>query len=363
MLTAKVPGKLFIAGEYAVVTPGNSAIIAAVSRYLTVTLRSTRANCASISSTQNPYEITQWTRHHQHLQLLTTKNTYPLITTAMLTAEAYAQELGYWNPNLYHLHVSSELDDPKSKKKLGLGSSGAVVVATIRAVLEFHGVPQTNLLIYKLAALTHTRLHLNGSMGDLAACAFGGIIHYCRSDSFWLNQQLQTMTIASIVQKKWPQLIIQRLSLPEELFFLVGWTKQQANTAQLVTTAQNNQNWLRNEEFYHHFLQHNQSIMSQLIKGCQLQQSADIHQAILKNRQLLLDFSKNMHITIETPSLNYLCESAIKNGASAKTSGAGGGDCGICFASHSKQVRHIQEDWKKQGIVPLDLTITHPITF
>ena len=37
-ITSKAPGKLFIAGEYAVVEPGHGAIVAAVSRYLTVTI-------------------------------------------------------------------------------------------------------------------------------------------------------------------------------------------------------------------------------------------------------------------------------------------------------------------------------------
>ena len=35
-IQATAPGKLFIAGEYAVVTPGQPALIAAVNRYVTV---------------------------------------------------------------------------------------------------------------------------------------------------------------------------------------------------------------------------------------------------------------------------------------------------------------------------------------
>ena len=38
MIRAKAPGKLYIAGEYAVVEPGQPAVLVAVDRYLTVHL-------------------------------------------------------------------------------------------------------------------------------------------------------------------------------------------------------------------------------------------------------------------------------------------------------------------------------------
>ena len=41
-VVTKVPGKLFLAGEYAVVESGNPAVIAAVDRYLTVSIECSR---------------------------------------------------------------------------------------------------------------------------------------------------------------------------------------------------------------------------------------------------------------------------------------------------------------------------------
>src|SRR5690606_24645033 len=38
MITVRAPGKLFVAGEYAAVEPGEPAVIIAVDRYLAVTL-------------------------------------------------------------------------------------------------------------------------------------------------------------------------------------------------------------------------------------------------------------------------------------------------------------------------------------
>ena len=49
-VVTKVPGKLFLAGEYAVVESGNPAVIAAVDLYLTVSIES--AESGMIHSTQ-----------------------------------------------------------------------------------------------------------------------------------------------------------------------------------------------------------------------------------------------------------------------------------------------------------------------
>ena len=57
-ITSKAPGKLFIAGEYAVVEPGHVAIIAAVSRYLTVTINEA-SSVGTLTSTQNSNVIVE----------------------------------------------------------------------------------------------------------------------------------------------------------------------------------------------------------------------------------------------------------------------------------------------------------------
>ena len=47
------------------------------------------------------------------------------------------------------------------------------------------------------------------------------------------------------------------------------------------------------------------------------------------NRQLLQKLGDFSHVTIETPLLQRMIQLAESAGAAAKTSGAGGGDCGI----------------------------------
>ncbi|EPC3250754.1 phosphomevalonate kinase, partial [Listeria monocytogenes] len=43
-LQVKIPGKLYVAGEYAVVESGHTAILTAVNRYITLTLEDSERN-------------------------------------------------------------------------------------------------------------------------------------------------------------------------------------------------------------------------------------------------------------------------------------------------------------------------------
>ncbi len=63
-------------------------------------------------------------------------------------------------------------------KKYGLGSSAAVTVATVKAILRFYGVKMSNELVYKLSAISHYSVQGNGSAGDIAASVYGGWLAY-----------------------------------------------------------------------------------------------------------------------------------------------------------------------------------------
>ena len=252
-IQATAPGKLFIAGEYAVVTPGQPALIAAVNRYLTVDLTPSLEEVGTIYSTQQPDLTLHWKREQGLLQIIEENHPFPLITTAIEVAETYAKQQNSWNEELYHLKVTSQLDDVHSNIKFGLGSSGAVVVATIDAILQWHHVSVEPLLAYKLAAITNTLLDSNGSLGDIASSAFGGIILYQRIDTTWIQEQLQQHSISEVVNKEWTGLVIQPLSLPTSLKMLVGWTKEKADTSSFVSSVTHTRTQVEKDAYYQQF--------------------------------------------------------------------------------------------------------------
>ena len=354
-ITSKAPGKLFIAGEYAVVEPGHGAIVAAVSRYLTVTIDET-TNVGTLTSTQNPDVIVEWTREGDQF---CTKGDHPyrLVEEAILVAEQYVRECGTATNALYSLAITSELDDAKRGIKYGLGSSGAVVVATIQAILDFYKTPHTPLLVYKLSVLTNLRLSQRGSFGDIAASSFGGLVYYTSPDRSSLLELLQSQSIKAICDADWKDLLIERLPEIPNFTLLVGWTGQVAITDSLIQATEKKRKVETDSVFYKEFLAKSHAIVQGIQSAWNKQDIPALQEGIRANRALLNEFARVIQLEIETPALRALCALAEQNGACAKTSGAGGGDCGICFTQNEQQRQQIENQWAKAQIQVLPLTI------
>jgi len=354
-ITSKAPGKLFIAGEYAVVEPGHGAIIAAVSRYLTVTIDET-TSVGTLTSTQNPDVVVEWTRENEQFRAKG-DHPYKLVEEAILVAEQYVRECGILTNALYSLSITSELDDAKRGIKYGLGSSGAVVVATIQAVLDFYETPRTPLLIYKLSVLTNLRLSQRGSFGDIAASSFGGMVYYTSPDRSDLLVKLQSQTIKEICDNDWKDLLIERLPEIPDFTLLVGWTGQVAITDSLIQATEKKRKVATDIAFYKEFLVKSHAIVQGLQSAWNKQDIPALQEGIRSNRALLNEFAQVMQLEIETPALQTLCNLAEQNGACAKTSGAGGGDCGICFTQNETERQQIETQWAKAQIQVLPIAI------
>ena len=354
-ITSTAPGKLFIAGEYAVVEPGHGAIVAAVSRSLTVTIDKA-TSAGRLTSTQNPDIIVEWTREGE-LFHIKADHPYRLVEEAILVAEQYVRECGTPTNDLYSLSVTSELDDAKRGIKYGLGSSGAVVVATIQAVLDFYKTPRTPLLVYKLSVLTNLRLSQRGSFGDIAASSFGGMVYYTSPDRSAILVKLQSQTIIKICDSDWKDLTIERLPEIPDFTLLVGWTGQVAITDSLIQATEKKRKVATDSDFYKEFLKKSHAIVRDLQIAWNKQDIPALQEGIRANRALLNEFAQVMQLEIETPALQTLCDLAEQVGACAKTSGAGGGDCGICFTQNETQRQQIETQWAKAQIQVLPLTI------
>src|SRR5699024_1879502 len=84
-----------------------------------------------------------------------------------------------------------------------------------------------------------------------------------------------------------------------------------------------------------------------------------IHTGIRTARKLPARMAAHTGTLMETPQLTTLLETAqLVEGVSAKTSGAGGGDCGIVLAEPWVHPAAIYDTWHKHGIQPLNWTVT-----
>lgn len=350
-VVARVPGKLFLAGEYAVVEPGQPALIMAVDRYLSVTVTSSAQ--AWVHSDQHPKVYVPWERKGQEI-VVAVSHSYELIVEAMRVVETYLREKGWPVEGLYRLEVTSQLDDAQTGIKYGLGSSGAVTVATVKAVLLHYAYPVEPALVYKLAALTQISLGKTGSLGDIAASSYGGLILYQSCDRAFLAQALQDHSLTQVVEMDWKGWQVEAVDLPASVKILVGWTGAAASTDALVEEATTSEAILTMDS-YETFLAASRNCVMDLVIACRQKDTEDIKLALRTNRRILQAFAQERQLVIETPALALLCRLAEEEGAAAKTSGAGGGDCGICLVEEKQQIENIAQAWERAGIVLLPL--------
>ncbi|GAA0359257.1 phosphomevalonate kinase [Alkalibacterium iburiense] len=347
----KAPGKLYIAGEYAVTEPGYPAVLVALDRFIHVQVSPSKREYGTISSPALSEEALKWTRENGQVSLTEEVESADILLSALHTTEQFLLEKGQ-TLSYYDILIESELTS-KSGEKYGLGSSGAVTVAVIEALLASLSYPVSDILLYKLAALAHMKLNSKGSFGDLAAAAYTGWIAYTSFDKEWVQSKQQTHSVSDMVQLDWPLLSIEKLTPPTSLTLLIGWTGSPASTEKLVGSAHAH----KKKEPYTAFLTESKACVERLIEAFRTQDKDSLFEEVRRNRKLLQQLSQENHLMIETPLLKTLCEIAEAYHAAAKTSGAGGGDCGIALIDSLQYKETIEGEWKKHAIVPLPFKI------
>ncbi len=355
------PGKLLIAGEYAILEPGNQSVVVAVDRYVTVSIEEDTFFHLTIKA-WFPEKI-RWRLDEGHLSWLgvdslDVMNRLAYIKEAIEVAHDYLGiEANIVTP--YALDVTSDLDERTSGRKYGLGSSGAVVVSVMAAVLNYFSkcspmVSQEDL--FKLAYIAHYRTQGNGSGVDIAASVYGGWLHYVPVNSTWIRQaENNSKCLKTLVSKPWPELLIAPLTPPPSMHLMVGWTGKPVATGPMIEKylavgAQDREHRFKE-------LQEIREIMETLLFAFETGDQGLLLTSIQKHRRWLQALDDKGGIGIETPELKNLCDLADRIGA-GKTSGAGGGDCGIAMVTSTEQRDILIGEWLDVGIQYLELKVS-----
>lgn len=336
MIETKAPGKLFIAGEYAVVEPAQPAVLVAVDRFITVRIAERYPE-----SSQEPGSA--------HV------NAVFMIVNRLLSERGVT-------PRAFSLEVLSELENEEGVK-FGLGSSAAVTVALVSALNQAYELNLNAVERFKLAMLATISVTPLASGGDLAASTFGGWIRYCAPDRARLASHLSLHGILeTLASDCWQGLEIRVLPTPRNARLVVGWTGTPASTESLVDLARDaapSDDELSARR-YSNFLQNSSDCVERLTTAVETD-SSEIFDALRDARGVLQQLSADRNLNVETPSLAALCITAEKLGFAAKSSGAGGGDCGIVLVTPGVEVTRLHAEWQQQQILPLDLQVLAPI--
>lgn len=351
----RVPGKLMVAGEYAVLEPGQQAVVMAVDRYVTASCVVGGENRLSLPdmgllNLRWEFRGGQVYFDHDDLRLR-------FVGLAMAVALQFSTEQR--RPVVpFSISVHSELADADGRK-YGLGSSAAVVTAVVGAITRLlSGDPASPApgLLFKLAAIAHFRAQGSGSGADVAASTFGGWLRYVAFRPDWLAESLAAGgSLSQLVTEPWPYLAVQPLAPPAGLRLCVGWTGEPASTGPLIKRVlllrQNN------PVSYYRFLRESAAAVGELVHGVEDGDRFRIIRALAQNRDALVRLGIDAQVPIETPALAELHRLAGVYGGAGKPSGAGGGDCGIALIPAEVPPENLANAWRQSGIEPLPLQV------
>lgn len=350
-MTIKVPGKLMVAGEFAVLVPYQNLVVMAVDRFVYTTWQPSDQN--RITFQDFNLNDLMWDYKRDKVNIHSTDKRVHFVENAMTIAFRYLQENGI-TPNPFELSIKSELDDT-SGIKYGLGSSAAVVTSVITAILKGH-LPEapTATLIFKLAAITHVNTQGNGSGADVAASSYGGILHYSSFQAEWLKTAFdEAETLTALLKAEWTYLSINPIQIPENVYICVGWTGNPASTGKLVDRILHLNKI--NSMLFEEFLTSSEEAVKNILMGMESENIPLLLEGVKQNRQALAKVGRHADTPVETPLLSTLCDLAEQYGGAGKPSGAGGGDCGIAFMPSKEKADALMKAWSKAGIKPLDI--------
>ncbi len=289
-MRARAPGKLVLSGAYAVLR-GAPAIVCAVDRY------------AVADTTARPEFVTP-------------------------EVEAALEALGYGSPPSFD---ASALRG--EREKLGLGSSAAILVASLGALCLERGTPPEKLAdaVFPIAVAAHRKAQGGGSGIDVAAAAHGGTLLARRA-----NDELE----------------VRQVSLPDELHVEAWVMGHPASTREFVARV--------------FALEADDPRAFTRLLDAQIAASVAAEEALLAGdaegllgalggqHEALFELGQATATPIVTPEVRYLQARAMPS-AVVLPSGAGGGDVSlhVGFAPSSDDFRAHAE---RRGLRLLPLT-------
>lgn len=352
MTQAQAAGKLFIAGEYAVVEPARLAVLVAVDRYAQVQVTQLQQGAhlgaqASVHAHHYAPHVPQWQLASEGLTSQTLNVANDMVYAVASLVDQLLRERDLPRA-VYQLEVRSNLASADGRK-YGLGSSAAVSVACLRALSAALQLALSEDELLKLGLLASWMQNPKGSGGDVAASVLGGWLLYASPERAWVQQHLQQQGLQACLAAAWPGLQATRLTPPQSIALLVGWTGSPASTPALMAAP--------SAPVGRALLDASDAAVRALVAAIARDEADAIMEALLLTRTAVQAIAAARGRILETPELRTLCALAHAHGAAAKTSGAGGGDCGIAMLPAGLSPDSLYAAWRAQGIEPLTLQV------
>jgi phosphomevalonate kinase len=286
IVVASAPGKVMVAGEYAVLT-GTSALVLAVDARASATLRPSAS-----TSDRSPAPVAG------------SPAAWPLPPEVLLTQSEAERLLGAEKMDL--TIDTSALRE--GDRKLGLGSSAAGAVAAAAAVFASVGLDPSKERerIFRAALAGHHAVAPHGSGADVAAAAHGGMLKYRRrGDDVELAPR----------------------AMPRSLKMLLAWTGTPVRTSELVDRVRALA--ARDASAHAAAIGRIHEAAGALDRAIELDSASAMLDATRAHHDAMRMLGEAADAPIVTPALAALADVARSFGGAAKPSGAGGGDVAL----------------------------------
>ena len=310
VIQSKVPGKLVLTGDYAVLF-GAPALVLAVNRYANTTLEVTDSGGWVIESNINS------TEQYQSLDaLLSATQEQPLIHTLVGSLE---------NQHDLPNHARLSLDTTQfylNGNKLGIGSSAAILVSLAEVLTHFAQKCFTDAALIQL----HNKLqNSEGSGLDIATCRRGGLVRFQSGEA-------------------------EEISMPNDLYLTFVFTNESAVTGNMIRTFRNI------------MAQTPESTISSW-RTLAEEASESVHNTskflenLVKLNEFVVSFDRANELGIYSPAHLIAHHAAEKADVVYKPCGAGGGDIGVAMSQDMRALSRFKQIIEHKPLTLIDLEI------
>lgn len=358
MIHLFVPGKMVIAGEYAVLEEGQACVVLPVSRGIHISLEAADTN--RIVTDIFPGKSYSWSWDRRKNQLEGTVHYLPYIRRAIAVVTAYTfQKRGHIPP--VEIHITSHMHDKTTGKKLGIGSSSAVTVAVVEGLCLYYHLDISRDTLFKLAYTAHYMEQGSGSGADIAASAFKSCVHYTAPSQKFMKHIVQNMNeLNQYIANTWPLYDVKMTSWDPCLHLVIGWTGEVRKTHGMIQKYYKGRR--RQRAIHQQFLEASQKAVRHVWYGLVNKEAEVTLDGVRASYDVLKYMTDCYRIPYLNEALRMLMHYAPSTSAT-KPSGAGGGDCGIVILYYNNvdeyrvDLSEMVSQWQNHNIYPISMEV------
>jgi len=352
MITALAPGKILLLGGYAVLERPNVAYVLAVNKYVEAVLRRLPTNEIIIDMPNFGLSLNgDWSRFAGSLD---GHEKARFVIHAISTCAKYLDYKKIHRKG-FELRTTSDEAFMVNSGKSGLGSSAAVTVATVAAVLGYHGIRDIK-IIHRIAQFSHAQAQGKiGSGFDIASACYGSIeyVRYspdCMSPDFAYNINL----FGKQIEDEWDYKI-EKIRIPEGLqLVMANFPGTGASTPNMVRGLHE---WMgKNPDRYREIMRSIDTADRLAIKALQMNHLDIFKKHFTSARLETKKLGEESGIEIESNEHSRLIEASMRHGAFVcRLPGAGGGDAIVALALDKTDKKRLEAFWRSCGLHILDV--------